>query len=112
MRGKQLADLVHPDDPSAVTERLALRTPVEPATSVHRFRHADGSFRWLEWHSSRKGNYIYWAGRDITERKASELRLQESEARWRKLFEDLPDALLLLDDTSGIPVIADCNAAL
>src|ERR1035437_3636630 len=43
MRGKQLADFVHPDDRSAVTERLALRTPVDPGISVHRFRHADGS---------------------------------------------------------------------
>lgn len=114
LRGKQLADLVHPDDRTAVIERLALRTASMPGpgASVHRFRHADGSYRWLEWHSSRKENKIYWAGRDSTERKAAEERLHESEARWRQLFDELPDALLLLDDTSGIPVIADCNAAL
>lgn len=112
MRGRALSEFIHPDDRAALAERLAQRPQASSDLGISRFSHADGSYRSLECHSSGEGDLIYWAARDITEREAAEERLNESEARWRQLFENLPDALLLLDDTSGIPVIADCNAAL
>jgi PAS domain S-box-containing protein len=45
--------------------------------------------------------------RNITERKLSEERIQESEERYRGLFEKSPDSITLLDK-SGI--ITDCNS--
>jgi diguanylate cyclase (GGDEF)-like protein/PAS domain S-box-containing protein len=46
--------------------------------------------------------------RDITERKRIELKLLESEATFRKLFEDSSDAILLIDGTG---VFVECNQA-
>ena len=43
---------------------------------------------------------------DITERKRIELNLLESEATFRKLFEDSSDAILLIDGTG---VFVECN---
>ncbi len=45
--------------------------------------------------------------RDITERKASEAALAESEARHRMLFESTRDAVMILDDEAFL----DCNQA-
>ncbi|MDP2875221.1 MAG: PAS domain S-box protein, partial [Holophaga sp.] len=48
------------------------------------------------------------SARDITERKQAAQALRESEATFRKLFEDSSDAILLIDGTG---VFAECNQA-
>ena len=44
---------------------------------------------------------------DITDRKRNEVALRESEERFRRLFEDSADAMLLIDDGRFV----ECNAA-
>ena len=49
------------------------------------------------------GKAIYYDGivENITERKLSELKLWESEARYRELFEMESDAIILVDNETG-----------
>lgn len=68
--------LVHPDDlePTLNTmNELAEQKSVFNFTN--RYRHKNGSYRWLEWRSYPSGQLIYAAARDITERKEFELAL-------------------------------------
>ena len=52
---------------------------------------------------------VIWNGfyQDITERKQAEDELKESEERFRRLFEDSADAMLLIDDGRFV----ECNVA-
>jgi PAS domain S-box-containing protein len=50
-------------------------------------------------------DYVVCAVRDITEHKKAEAKLQESEARYRTLFETAYDAILIVDGET----FADCN---
>lgn len=81
--GKNAAAFVHPDDLPVVRRRLAemARQPGEIATVEYRFRHRDGSWRWLE---SRVTNLlaepavraIIFNYRDVTERKQADAEIR------------------------------------
>ena len=70
---------------------------------VYRFRHSDGSLRWVEDHrrlsDSERGGSRETVGFlvDITERKHAEDKRKESEELFRVLLESSPDAVLLMD---------------
>jgi len=76
-------DFVHPDDREATVaeaKRLA-----EGSTTVrfeNRYRHADGSYRWLLWNAAAlpEAKIIYAAATDITQRKQFESTLQDQNA--------------------------------
>ncbi|KQO76332.1 PAS domain S-box protein [Methylobacterium sp. Leaf88] len=44
-----------------------------------RMRTRDGGFRWLSWYAIPRGDHFYAAGRDVTERKALEEQLRQSQ---------------------------------
>lgn len=70
-------DFLHPDD-LAATQEAAARLETDQATVMrfrNRYRHADGSYRWLEWASRTFGDRIYAAARDVTETVEAEQAL-------------------------------------
>jgi PAS domain S-box-containing protein len=79
--GKNALDLVHPEDQFLMMQLLAQQAgsgTIPPSVEV-RFRHADGSWRWLEATGSNLLHHpaiqaIAVNSRDITERKAAEER--------------------------------------
>jgi diguanylate cyclase (GGDEF)-like protein/PAS domain S-box-containing protein len=91
-------DYVHPDDLPHVlqrTEEALSKGGTTSNTAEYRFRHADGSWRWVE----SVGTYllddpavggVVVTTRDITDRKEAEERLREAEERYRTLVETIP----------------------
>ena len=110
-------DLIHPDDRArarAAYERTILED--DDYTAVYRLRHADGHYVWVEDHArvierDDRGNAIRMLGAitDITARRLAELALQESEENFRRLFDDAPDAYVILNQ-EDLTVLA-CNHA-
>ena len=91
--GRAFADFVHPDDLDR-TMAEATREFVEGERSVgfqNRYRHFDGSYRWLEWMSqtSTDQSVAYGVARDITDRK----RLDDRRAMRERVLETRNETL-------------------
>ncbi|MBD3408962.1 MAG: PAS domain S-box protein [Ignavibacteriales bacterium] len=102
--------LVHPEDLERVTKRLVARLKNETLEERFRFRGVGkrGSVRWLETSST----LVEWDGEpsvlvfitDVSAEMQSERILRENEEKYRALFENASEAILLMTN-----VILDCN---
>ncbi|MDP9475364.1 MAG: PAS domain S-box protein [Actinomycetota bacterium] len=106
MVGRNAFDYVHPEDIGTVAGAFAEALAEEEQARVeYRFRHADGSWRYLESAAtdlladpSVRGVVIN--SRDITERKRAEEELKQSEERYRAVVEQTAECLFLFDAES------------
>ena len=95
LTSRAFVDFVHPDDrESTAVEMLKLRSGGVTHGFRNRYRHQDGSYRWLEWNARSERGRIYCDARDITAQHEQEQRevaqsraLTESELRFRALSE-------------------------
>jgi PAS domain S-box-containing protein len=98
LEGASFMDLVHPDDKEATQRAVA---QLSEQQTVHlftnRYRHRDGSYRYIEWRSRPCGELIYAAARDVTEKTLAQAALRESESRFRTLVENTPDVIAHFD---------------
>jgi PAS domain S-box-containing protein len=106
--------LIHPEDLISVREeRRKAMLDRKPFRVVYRIKNAKGETRWVLEQGmgivSAEGKISVLEGfvSDITERKRTEKALQKSERKFRSLFENSADAMLLLDGN----VFVDCNPA-
>lgn len=95
LRAEPFLDFVHPEDRDATLYELH-RQFAEGKTVMNfqnRFRHADGTYRWLEWSSqpSADASVVYAVARDITVQKQEEQRLTERAALLAHRNETLED---------------------
>ncbi len=88
MRGTCLFDLVHPDDLDLTLKGVEeLRTGRSQLGVVNRYRHKDGSHRWIHWKCVPAGGVINAIGRDFTAEREQAEALERSELRMRSIFE-------------------------
>ncbi|HWT17321.1 MAG TPA: EAL domain-containing protein, partial [Variovorax sp.] len=95
---------IHPEDRASVLDLFsranADRVPVQLEYRLHR---ADGTWAWVidtgTPRLSPEGEFLGYAGSilDITERRAAEFALRESEASIRSIFDSSPDCISMLD---------------
>jgi PAS domain S-box-containing protein len=113
-------EIVHPDDREMMDrylreEVISKRKPFNKEYRI--IRKSDGEIRWVnglgEVDFDTEGKIISMIGtiQDITEQKQLEEALQESEERFRTLFEGAPDAIFLADPETGIIIDANSKAS-
>ena len=83
--GRRFPSLLHPDDAVGGDAGLGRAQSHDgPVDVVNRVIHKDGSFRWIAWNTSHEGDLIFAYGRDITQEKAREDNLRETEGQLRQ----------------------------
>lgn len=117
MLGTNILNHVHPEDLPRVlaeSERALAEGGIARNVVEYRFRHKDGSWRYVE----SSGTYllddpsvrgVLVTVRDITKRKEAEEGLKESEAKFRAVFDKTAVGMALVD-AGG--TITRCNPAL
>ncbi len=107
--GRSFMPLVEEEDRSAVFGRFRSLTPENPVISYeHRVRAPDEGIRWQGWTDRALFNdegmiiQIQSVGRDVTDRKLTEQALQESENRYRTIFENTGTATVIIEEDTTI----------
>ncbi|HSL59725.1 MAG TPA: PAS domain-containing protein, partial [Acidimicrobiales bacterium] len=116
--GELPADLVHRLDRArldAVLRAAESNTSVDPVEV--RLLHGDGAYRWFEVSASDLRNEPEVAGlvitaRDISDRKAAELRVARSEARFRALVQSSSDVVAVIDERGFFTYVSPAVAPL
>jgi len=97
LESKPFLDFVHPDDREATLSEVAkLAEGAETILFENRYRHQDGSYRWLRWNSRpvRGRERIYAIARDVTRQKQLENEiLTISDREKERLGRELHDGL-------------------
>ena len=77
VEGKNSAHFLHPDDRiNNCTLTKQLEDSHQVISFINRYRHSDGSYRYIEWDSQRDGDKVYSVARDITERNLKEEKIE------------------------------------
>jgi PAS domain S-box-containing protein len=102
MTSRPWTEFVHPDDiNSSVAEINSLFSGNETRAFENRYRHKDGSYRWLIWNAQPylDEQVIYGTAVDITDRKLMEVALRDSEEQFRNMADHAPFMVWVTDPT-------------
>jgi PAS domain S-box-containing protein len=103
IKSLHVSELRHPDDaPAAIAGRARLAQGVPTVRMENRFRHRDGSWRWISWTMTTDEGLIYISGRHISSEKQSAAALRESDQQFRSLVAGVTDYALYMLDPTGI----------
>jgi PAS domain S-box-containing protein len=104
-----VSELRHPDDAAhSMAGRRQLAAGVTTVRMENRFRHKDGSWRWIYWTMTAENGAIYVIGRHTTTEKLALEALRESERQFRLFSEAVTDYALVRLDGQGF--VAGWNA--
>ncbi len=109
--GQPFFDFIHPDDiaPTRQVVEKKLQQGEKIINFENRYICKDGTYKWLSWvsHPSPEKGVTYAIARDITKEKKAEKALQESERRYRSLYENAQAGLARTRISDGR--VLECN---
>jgi PAS domain S-box-containing protein len=80
IKSMHVSELRHPDDAAhSIAGRAQLAKGVPTVRMENRFRHKDGSWRWLHWTMTENNGLIYVAGRHVTTEKEAAATLERAQ---------------------------------
>jgi eukaryotic-like serine/threonine-protein kinase len=94
LKSRQFMDFVHPDDQEKTTAEIARLARGESTIQfVNRYRHANGSYIWLEWNARSEPDEaaIYAVARDVTDRVTAAETYRRLQTSLEKSRQELVD---------------------
>ncbi len=83
--GQAFKEFVHADDIASTKAALAGAIERRDLTNFeNRYRHKDGTLRWISWNTSTEGGTLYAYGRDVTAEKEQAEALRSAEEQLRQ----------------------------
>jgi PAS domain S-box-containing protein len=80
IKSMHVSELRHPDDAAhSMAGRAQLAQGVSTVRMENRFRHKDGSWRWISWTMTAENGLIYVAGRHVTVEKEAAAALEQAQ---------------------------------
>ncbi len=106
IQARPFLDFVHPEDQAATAAEME-KYRATGGSSVHfenRYRHKNGTWRHLSWNAIplREAGVIYAAARDVTDLKAAERAVRESEENLSITLQSIGDGVLVTDGNGRI----------
>jgi PAS domain S-box-containing protein len=92
LTGRSASEVKHPEDAERTAAELGrLATGLRTVNFEDRYRHMDGSWRWISWVIEPEGELIYCIGRDVTAEKErqAELRIAQEALRQSQKLESM-----------------------
>jgi PAS domain S-box-containing protein len=109
IKSMHVNELRHPDDAAAaIAARRQLARGMQNLRIENRFRHRDGSWRWIAWTMTTDQGLIYVSGRHISAEKKSAEELRRSDQQFRALVAGVTDYALYMLSPTG--VVSSWNA--
>jgi len=83
--GHSFLDFVLPEDADLTRGGLDTAVSDRDLTNFeNRYRHKDGTLRWISWHTAMEGELVYAYGRDVTATKAAQAELAQAQEALRQ----------------------------
>ena len=82
--GRAVFEFIHPEDQVSTTGALERATQAALPIFENRYRHKDGTYRWLSWVATPEGSRIFATGRHITAEKEAAEALHRAEEQLRQ----------------------------
>ncbi|MEC4984208.1 MAG: PAS domain S-box protein [Oscillatoria sp. PMC 1068.18] len=101
LSAKPFVDFVHPEDREATLKQAQAAEENIIISFENRYLCQDGSYKWLSWNSafSVEQNMIYAVARDISDRKAAEVKLKEREQFLSTIYNGVEQAIFVVNVT-------------
>ena len=85
VEGRTFLDFVWPDDRKITRDALAAAATADDVKGFeNRYRHQDGTPRWISWQTAAEGDVVYAYGRDVTDEKAQAEALDQAQEALRQ----------------------------
>ncbi len=83
--GSSFMELVHPDERQATQAEMAhIASGQTTLQFENRYRHKDGSYRWISWIAVPEEGFMHGVGRDVTTQKEADAALRQAEDQLRQ----------------------------
>jgi PAS domain S-box-containing protein len=96
LEGYNFFEFIHPDDLDSTMEAMGKLAENQQINNFeNRYRHRDGSYRYIQWTSKPCNGLIYGVARDVTQQKNTALALKESQQFLAGVINNIPLMLFI-----------------